>query len=127
MILFIVVKAFALFLCKSSEITSDSLEKLRHFKEVDFPTPNYEPDSVNEVLGVILHHTAEPTPENALKILSSPTKKAGVYVVIDTDGTRYIMAKTTVVSYHAGYSLLNGREGRNFFTLPLALSFKEIH
>lgn len=117
--IFIVMTALVLFICKSSETTSDSLAKLRHFKEVDYPTPNYEPDSVNEVLGVILHHTAEPTAENALKILSSPMKKVGTHVVIDIDGTRYIMAKPTVVTYHAGYSLLNGREGCNYFTIGI--------
>ena len=118
-ILFIMVTALALFLCKSSETTSDSLEELSHFKEIDFPTPNFDPDSANEVLGVILHHTAEPTAENALKILSSQEKKVGTHVVIDTDGTRYIMAKPTVVTYHAGYSLLNGREGCNYFTIGI--------
>lgn len=107
------------FLCKPSGETSNSFEELRHFSEVDFPTPNFDPDSVNEVLGVILHHTAEPSVKNALKILSSPEKKVGTHVVIDTDGTRYIMADPTVVTYHAGYSLLKNREGCNYFTIGI--------
>lgn len=71
------------------------------------------------MLGVILHHTAEPTAESALKILSSPEKKVGTHVVIDTDGTRYVMAEPTVVAYHAGYSILNGLEGCNYFTIGI--------
>lgn len=118
-IVLIVLTAFILFLCKTSETTSESLEGFHCFKEVDSPTPNFNPDSTNKVLGVVLHHTAEPTAESALKILSSPEKKVGTHVVIDTDGTRYIMASPTVVTYHAGYSLMNGREGCNYFTIGI--------
>jgi len=66
-----------------------------------------------------LHHTAEPTVEKSLSILTSPAKKVGTHVVIDTDGTRYIMAEPTVATYHAGRSILNGREGCNHFTVGI--------
>ena len=89
------------------------------YKEVIYPTPNIDSAQVNAVQGVILHHTAEPTIENALAILSSPEKKVGTHVVIDTDGTRYIMAKPSVVTYHAGYSILDGRERCNEFTIGI--------
>lgn len=103
----------------SSDMSSASSEFVCHYKEVNYPTPNIDPDSTNKVLGVILHHTAEPTAESALKILSSPEKKVGTHVVIDTDGTRYVMAEPTVVAYHAGYSILNGLEGCNYFTIGI--------
>ena len=32
-------------------------EEVTRFVEVDYPTPNVAPDSVNEILGVVLHHT----------------------------------------------------------------------
>ena len=118
-IILIAVISYALFLCISSDNTSTSSDNVRHYKVVNYPTPNFNPDSINKVLGVILHHTAEPTAESALKILSSPEKKVGTHVVIDTDGTRYIMAEPTVVTYHAGYSILNGREGCNYFTIGI--------
>ncbi len=118
-IVIIAVISFTLFFCMSSDKTSASLGIVRHYKVVKYPTPNFDPDSTNKVLGVILHHTAEPTAENALKILSSPEKKVGTHVVIDTDGTRYIMAEPTVVAYHAGYSILNGLEGCNYFTIGI--------
>lgn len=89
------------------------------YKEKKYPTPNIDPNRVNTVEGVILHHTAEPTIEKSLGVLTSLKKKVGTHVVIDTDGSRYIMADPTVVTYHAGYSVLNGKEGCNYFTIGI--------
>ncbi len=106
--------------CKpSTNNNSTSPEVTQLFEEIDYPTPNIEPDRENELQGVVLHHTAEQTVEQSLSILSSPEKKVGTHVVIDTDGTRYIMAKPTTVTYHAGYSVLNGRDSCNLFTLGI--------
>lgn len=69
--------------------------------------------------GVILHHTAEPTIERSLAVLTSKEKGVGTHCVIDTDGTRYIMCDPTVVTYHAGYSYLDGHEGCNNFTIGI--------
>ena len=52
-------------------------------------------------------------------MLTSKTKKVGTHVVIDTDGTRYIMASPETVTYHAGLSVLNGKEGCNSFTIGI--------
>lgn len=77
-------------------------------------------NKVNEVKGVVLHHTAEPTVKRSLDILTGKSKKyVSTHTVIDTDGTRYILAKPTVVTYHAGLSVLNGREGCNNFTIGI--------
>lgn len=89
------------------------------YKEVSYPTPNYARDKVNDVRGVILHHTAEPTMERSLAVLTSKEKGVGTHVVIDTDGTRYVMCAPTVVTYHAGYSILAGRESCNQFTIGI--------
>lgn len=89
------------------------------YKEISYPTPNYDKNRTNDVMGVVLHHTAEPTVEKSLEILSSPAKKVGTHVVIDTDGTRYIMAGPTVATYHAGLSILNGRESCNYCTIGI--------
>ena len=88
-----------------------------NYKEVSYPTPNIDASRKNAVEGVILHHTAEPTIERSLGVLT--TKKVGTHVVIDTDGTRYIMAAPTMVTYHAGYSILNGKENCNNFTIGI--------
>ena len=118
MVLFIVVISLALFVLGPSGNTP-ILEKSQVFNEVKYPTPNFDQEKTNEILGVILHHTAEPSIENALNILSSPEKKVGTHVVIDTDGTRYVMADPSVVTYHAGYSVLDGRDSCNYFTIGI--------
>lgn len=89
------------------------------YKEIKHPTPNYDRERVNRVEGVILHHTAEPTVKRSLEVLTSLKKKVGTHVVIDTDGTRYIMASPETVTYHAGFSILNGKEGCNYFTIGI--------
>ncbi len=90
-----------------------------NYKEISHPTPNYDREKVNEVKGVILHHTAEPTAARSLEVLTSSSRGVGTHVVIDTDGTRYIMCEPTVVTYHAGKSVLNGRDGCNDFTVGI--------
>lgn len=89
------------------------------YREVSYPTPNYDTLRVNEVKGVILHHTAEPTVERSLDVLTSKQRGVSTHVVIDTDGTRYVMCAPTVVAFHAGRSVLNGREGCNNFTIGI--------
>ena len=73
----------------------------------------------NSVEGVILHHTAEPKVQRSLEVLTSSTRRVGTHCVIDTDGTRYIMCEPEVVTFHAGLSVLNGKEGCNNFTIGI--------
>lgn len=117
MAIFIAILAFAI-LASLLQKTSPT-KNVQLFKEIKYPTPNFDPEKKNEILGVILHHTAEPTIKNALKILSSPEKNVSTHVIIDTDGTRYVMADPSVVTYHAGYSVLNGRDSCNYFTIGI--------
>lgn len=98
-------------------LSNELLEE--HYKEIPFPTPNIDSSRKNAVEGVILHHTAEPTVEKSLEILTSLKKKVGTHCVINTDGTRYIMCDPEVVTYHAGFSVLNGKEGCNYFTIGI--------
>ena len=90
-----------------------------HYKEISYPTPNIDTSRKNTVEGVILHHTAEPTVQRSLDILTNSPRRVGTHCVIDTDGTRYIMCKPEVVTYHAGLSVLNGKEGCNNFTIGI--------
>lgn len=91
----------------------------RTYKEVSYPTPNIDPDRRNEVRGVILHHTAEPTVQRSLEVLTKGARHVGTHCVIDYDGTRYIMCEPTVVTFHAGPSYLDGKEGCNYFTIGI--------
>lgn len=108
---------------KEKHITCEQVKKQsstrKKYKEVNYPTPNIDKDKKNSVEGVILHHTAEPTVEKSLSILTSLKKKVGTHVVINTDGTRYIMANPEVVTFHAGLSVLNGKVGCNNFTIGI--------
>lgn len=104
--------------------TADGLQDIsvmerKEYQEIVYPTPNFDKERTNQVVGVVLHHTAEPTVEKSLEILSSPKKKVGTHVVIDTDGTRYLMAEPEVATYHAGWSILNGQEGCNYCTVGI--------
>lgn len=99
---------------------NEGRERLKKsYIEKKHPTPNIDRNRVNSVEGVILHHTAEPTIERSLEVLTSTKKKVGTHVVIDTDGTRYIMASPETVTYHAGWSCLNGKIGCNYFTIGI--------
>jgi len=118
-----VILFFPLLFLFHSTINADNFEskvKTVHktkYKEKIHPTPNIDKHRTNTIEGVILHHTAEPTIERSLGVLT--TKKVGTHVVIDTDGTRFIMANPTMVTYHAGYSILNGKEDCNNFTIGI--------
>lgn len=92
--------------------------KIGDFKEVDYPTYNIG-NGKNDVTGVILHHTAAEDIYSALHILSRKGTDVSAHVVIDTDGTRYILAKPTAITWHAGYSSLNGRERVNEFAIGI--------
>lgn len=96
-----------------------SYKKIKGFEEKRYPTPNYDRKRKNEVKGVVLHHTGELTLAESLDILSSPERRVSTHVVIDTDGTRYVMADPTVVTFHAGLSILHGMEHCNFFTIGI--------
>ena len=105
-----------------TEQNTDTLSKKLlddHYMEISYPTPNIDASKKNSVEGVILHHTAEPTVQRSLEVLTSSKRRVGTHCVIDTDGTRYIMCKPEVVTYHAGLSVLNGKEGCNNFTIGI--------
>ena len=96
-----------------------SYVKISDFDEKRYPTPNYDRTRKNEVVGIVLHHTGEPTVEESLEILTSPERKVSTHVLIDTDGTRYVMADPDVVTFHAGLSMLFGREHCNYCTIGI--------
>lgn len=89
----------------------------RHYNEIVYPTQNYSRQLVNDVEGVILHHTALPTLQASLDMLTLTKNIVSTHCIIDTDGTRYILAEPGMVTFHAGKSVLNGRERCNEFTI----------
>lgn len=99
--------------------TNTSAERKTGYKEVDYPSENIDPEKVNDVQGVVLHHTAEPTAQRSLEVLTSKERGVSTHVVIDYDGTRYIMVPPTTVAWHAGASLHAGRERCNDWMLGI--------
>lgn len=61
------------------------------YAEVSWPTPNIAADTINELQGIVLHHTAVPTVLRSLMTLTDKRRGVGAHCVIDTDGTRYIL------------------------------------
>lgn len=85
---------------------------------IDLPTPNIG-EGTNKVKGIILHHTAGETIADDLWTLSSPSSKVSAHALIGKDGKRYILAKPTQITWHAGYSTLNGEDWCNNFTVGI--------
>ncbi|MCQ2243219.1 MAG: N-acetylmuramoyl-L-alanine amidase [Bacteroidaceae bacterium] len=97
----------------------ESESQVSNYKVINYPTPNYDPEKTNDVQGVILHHTAVSNIQETLDILTSKVRGVSTHVVIDTDGTRYVMCPPTTVAFHAGKSILGGREHCNEFTIGI--------
>jgi len=88
------------------------------YKEISRPTKKIGKGR-NDVKGIILHHTAEDNIQNTLGSLCDSKRPASTHVIIDKDGTRYILAKPEDITWHAGHSILNGRERCNEFTIGI--------
>lgn len=120
-----VVAALGLGYCWFCERDIDDVE-CRHmriqapdgFWVTEMPTPNVS-EGTNEVEGIVLHHTATESGEKSLKILTDPESGVSCHVMIDTDGSRYVLAPPEAITWHAGRSRLNGKEGCNNFTVGI--------
>ncbi len=90
-------------------------KRQKQYRVVTYPSTNYEQKKRNSVEGVVLHHTAVATVEETIDVLNNSPRGVGAHVVIDYDGTRYIMCAADIITYHAGPSALHGRESCNQF------------
>lgn len=106
-------------LCTSIAWASDGHKRRVGYKEIDYPSLNFDTVKVNEVKGIILHHTCEPSAQASLDVLTSKERGVSAHIVIDYDGTRYNLVDPERVAWHAGFSLLHGREKCNDWTLGI--------
>ncbi len=118
LLLLAIIGVAAFFVFKQPSVDDEQPHE-KTYREISYPTQNYDREKVNEVRGVILHHTALPTIERSLEVLTTPINKVGTHCLVDTDGTRYILCDPTVVTFHAGKSVLNDREKCNEFTIGI--------
>lgn len=106
------------YFCQPKDDAAYNKIKVGDFWVVKHPTPNIGTGK-NRVQGVVLHHTANKTINDAIGALCSPKTKVSAHVLIDKDGTRYILADPEQITWHAGYSVLNGRDWCNYFTIGI--------
>lgn len=81
-------------------------------------SPNYTKGRKNTVEGVVLHHAAGTTIENTLHGFCAPGGLS-CHCLICYDGTRHIICRPGQVAWHAGKSILNGKNGCNYFTIGI--------
>lgn len=87
---------------------------------VDWPTEN-KTSGGNKIQGIILHHTATSDIKTSLRILTNnkANNRVSCHVLIDKDGTRYVLAEPEDQTWHAGYSRHNGKDGCNTFMIGI--------
>lgn len=88
------------------------------YDEVSRPTPNLG-EGKNGVEGVVLHHTATKNIKSSLRALTRPSTLVSCHVLIDKDGTRFILAQPEQITWHAGWSSLHGKTQANNFTIGI--------
>lgn len=82
-------------------------------------TPNVL-EGENEVSGIVLHHTAyEGSADQVVKDLCDSTNNVSCHVVIDKDGTRYVLAPPEAITWHAGFSKWGDRYRANLFMIGI--------
>lgn len=89
------------------------------YNEYYYPTQKLS-EGTNDVQGIVLHHTATVHTKSTVYVLcDSLDVDASCHVLIAPNGTRYVLAPPTAITWHAGYSMLNGRENCNDFTIGI--------
>ena len=91
------------------------------FPEIRRPSPNYDPATPHERLGVVFHHSVIPFDET-IALMTDPARKVSYHCLIAPDGTRCTLVPDDQVAWHAGVSSFRGRPGCNTFLLGLSFA-----
>lgn len=87
---------------------------------VDSPNFYHRPeDSVIDT--VVLHHTAGPTLEGAVKWFENPESRVSAHFVVGKDGSIVQQVSTFARAWHAGASVFLGKEGVNDFSIGIEM------
>jgi len=70
---------------------------------------------------IVIHYTAGPTAASAINTLTSPRVKASAHLVIERDGNVTQLAPFNVITWHAGPSTHNGRDGLNKYSIGIEI------
>ncbi|MDO4972254.1 MAG: N-acetylmuramoyl-L-alanine amidase [Bacteroidales bacterium] len=90
----------------------------RHYKEIKYHTATIR-KGTNQVQGIVLHHTATAFLDASLHGLTAEGSGRSCHVLINYDGTRYILAEPKEITGHAGKSYFNGKSDCNKFTIGI--------
>lgn len=90
------------------------------FTELEALSPNTTPGR-NERLGVVFHHSILSFAET-IQFMSETENVVSYHCLIDTDGTRCVLAVDDAIAHHAGVSTFQDRSGCNRFMLGCAFA-----
>lgn len=86
---------------------------------VEYHHTNKCTPGINRVNAVVLHHTAamDDIRGTVWCMCYASEEKYSCHVIIDYDGSRYVLASPDKITWHAGKSWLNGRDSVNLFSI----------
>lgn len=85
-------------------------------------TPNHSGKFEDGALDtIIIHYTAGPTANSAIRTLTNPRVKASAHLVIGRDGSITQLAPFNIIAWHAGPSSYRGRKGFNKYSIGIEI------
>jgi len=92
-------------------------------KVVTHHSPNFNARPFDTIISaVVMHATESNDARQDVAWLCEPMSKASAHVVIDRDGTIYELVPVEKRAWHAGKSVLDGREDVNDFAIGVELA-----
>jgi N-acetylmuramoyl-L-alanine amidase len=70
---------------------------------------------------IVLHYTAGPSADSAIKTMTNPKVKASAHLIIGRDGSITQLVPFNIVAWHAGKSTYNSRTGYNNYSIGIEL------
>jgi N-acetylmuramoyl-L-alanine amidase len=104
------------------QLTEDPMKKRSNLKFVDRPSPNFNDRKGQSVQFLVIHDTAMPTTEDALKRLTDPTTEVSAHYVVDEQGTIYRLVAEENRAWHAGVSYWDGKTDLNTTAIGIEIA-----
>lgn len=70
---------------------------------------------------VVIHYTAGPSAESAIRTMSDPAKKVSAHLVVDYNGSVTQLVPFDTIAWHAGKSSHLGRSGLNHYAIGIEI------
>lgn len=109
----------------NEEIEQEEIEPIEitqmSYTETFRQSPNVSNNRKIVPTGIVLHHTAGAFSGSVAWCLNSQSQ-VSYHCIVDTNGTRVVLAKDYQRAWHAGTSSFNGKNDCNSFMLGIAVS-----